>query len=184
MNKLIPSEDKFSQKKEYSKVPWNEKVQTIANSISSIASLIMIFFIALQTQSMNKNIKEIERGFDLESHATIQNHKQRINQILFEDDTGIAKNTFDLEKKDVLAYIIINDYESLFDMRCEELIGDSSWKEIERIIYDTMNSNTIRVFWEQNNPKIGMNFKRYVNNLSAGRGSNFDQERQFCPQSR
>lgn len=183
MNKIVPSDNSFPKKKNFPPVSLTEKVQTIANSISSIASLIMIFFIALQTKSMNENIREIERGFNLESLEAIQEHKQRVNQILIEDNSGMAKSTFNLEKKDILGYIILNDYESLFNMRCEGLITDSSWEEIERMINNTMQGASMINFWKTN-PKIGANFRKYVNNLTVGRGSNFNQEKSYCSQSR
>ena len=130
---------------------------------------------------MNFNINEIKKSVVLDSHQAVHAHRQRINQILLANDAQLAKEIFDLEKKQLVAYTLSADYESLFSMRCSRLLPDEIWRDVETMMYRTLTSVPfMKDFWRQNRPSHSANFASYIDTLTNSKEINYAQESTFC----
>lgn len=149
--------------------------------IEIIATLLTLFFIAYQTVQMNLNINEIKKSVVLDSHQAVHDHRQRINQILLENDPELAKSVFGIDKPKLVGYTLSTDYESLFHMRCSGLLPDSMWHDIETMMYNTLTKVPfVKEFWKNNHPAVSAKFASYIAELTNSGEVNYGQVDKHC----
>ncbi len=147
-----------------------------------MAKFLTLMFIAFQTLQMNFNISEIKKSITLDAHEVVHRHKQNINEILINSDPDLSRSIFQMNKPQVVGFTLINDYESLFNMRSNGLITDDRmWTDVETMIYNTlMRVPYMKTFWEENKPAVNAKFAQYVENLTiSDNHPNYGEEKKF-----
>jgi hypothetical protein len=143
---------------------------------------------------MSQNFVQ-ERKDDAEQ---IYEHKQAINNVLLKED-DVAKK-MGLSKDALVGFILINDLEKLFVMRCKNLISEELWKEVEPMVYGQLNQDSFfrKNFWDArppsklneislppNSESFSLEFREYVKNLTSATNNDprYGEEKKSCKKS-
>ncbi len=183
MSQLIYEKSQSSEESQSSGKFSLKNLELFGTFLSSIVSLLTIVFVAYQTKNMNETLAEMRIASLLDTHDIVHKHKQRINEILIDAESEkVAQEVFNLNKSQLVGYILINDYGGLFNLRCKEIIDKSTWNEIERIMYTSLHDNDyLRNFWKNETMITNAKFKNYIDNLtSQDAGGKYGQESKFC----
>jgi hypothetical protein len=107
----------------------------------------------------------------------IYRHKQEFNNLLL-DEPEVAKN-MGLNKNAIAGFILVNDLEKLFVLRCKGFITDKQWVQVEEMIHGQLDQpgHFRKQFWDKpinaNSPTLGRRFfnpvfVEYVHELTDG----------------
>lgn len=93
-------------------------------------------------------------------------HLKMINQILLQEDK--LREKFNLTESDIIGYLMLNDYEKMYNMRCDRLFKkDEHWHALEILIYKQLRQNggPYHKFWQERKGDYPTSFQKFVNTL-------------------
>ena len=143
-----------------------DKYKWVLRLIEVVAVLAALFFVAKQTSQMSDSITLIQRGFELERGEAVQAHFEKINDVLIQNP-DLAKE-FDLNKRDVLAYMLISDYERIYILNKKGLIDANRWRAFVIIMQQTLQRKWVVDVWSRlpdEEKGYSEDFVIFVNNL-------------------
>lgn len=108
--------------------------------IEIFAVIITCIVLVHQSSVLVKQVKESKLTRDLQVAGILREHYQTINKVLVEHDS--ARDAFGLKPEGVMAYMLLAEYDSLFQMFDEDMIGLEKWNSIvEPLISTQMTQN-------------------------------------------
>lgn len=126
-----------------------------------IATLIVISYQSIQ---MNLNLDEMRKNYSLDVSKIIHEHKQRINNILIDNDNRDLLEVFKLDKEKVMFYILINDYSNLYHMKRQGMVKKESWEIAQHMMVQQITHNqSLYEFWDENEKYLDKEFYEFLN---------------------
>lgn len=133
-------------------------------------------------------------------YELVHEHKQRINNLLLQKPE-VAKK-IGLSENILIGFILVNDLEKLYGLRCKGLISYEQWQQVESMIFSqlSLNSHFRKDFWDLAIPvsksnglanksgqdiqryssNFSQSFQKYISNLTDGTKPRKNQESNFC----
>lgn len=147
-------------------------LKDLARVIELTAVLIALAFVAYQTKAIAQTLDEMHKHSRIYASLAVGAHQQRINAALLEHRD--LRDAFGYSARDVLAYMMISDFERLYLQRREGFIDDEYWKSLENLMENTLDRDWVRSTWDRNS--LGHNelhpaFVGYVNGLLKARSA-------------
>ena len=119
--------------------------------------------ISYQSSQMNLNLEEMRKNYSLDVNKMIHEHKQRINNMLIEDQNEELRKVFNLDKEKVMYYILINDYSNLFLLRKQGLVKDDAWEEVQSMMVGQLaHIKNLYDFWGKNKKFFNPKFVKFI----------------------
>ncbi|MGZ8898323.1 MAG: hypothetical protein ACXW1Q_08440 [Halobacteriota archaeon] len=100
-----------------------------------------------QTQVLVKQGEESRLSNKMQVASYLREHYQTINKVLAEHSE--ARDAFGLDIKKVMAYMLLAEYDNIFQMFEDGMIDDRKWQILEPFIRNQMNDDKlpIRTLW-------------------------------------
>lgn len=133
-------------------------------------------------------------------YELVHEHKQRINNLLLQKPE-VAKR-MGLSENILIGFILVNDLEKLYGLRCKGLISHEQWQQVESMIFSQLSLNSYfrKDFWDLPIPGSPLNgranrpsqdiqryssnfshsFQKYISNLTDGTKPRKNEEKNFC----
>jgi len=160
-------------------------MKAYARPVELVATIAGVIFIAVQTWQLNQSIQQIKQSYFLDAFQVVQSHKQRINEILVGEPGDLSQQVFGTPKSDIVKFMLINDYDGLVHMRCNGLIGDDIWPDVERMIFNTLRAPNIKPFWLDHQGMASPLFQAYASKVVIGADRLVhNQEQPLCDRQR
>jgi len=119
----------------------------IATVVNGVAVAVGIPFLIMQGQAASKNLEQAARGLRQTAVFSLRTHLTDINQILIADER--LRQKFNLEAHEVLAYMILNDFETLWTYHEEGLLPEAFWNSKVNLIRHTLRYEWIKALWQR-----------------------------------
>ena len=132
----------------------------ILSIIETIALVLTLIFIALQTRASNKSVNEIKKSLLQSSILSDTNSTNEIYRT-FLNHPDIAKK-YGYKKIDVFNLMIIEHFEARFLLRKYSLVSDIEWKSDLYQIKKTMNRDFVKKIWEKDKNEFDIEFVKFV----------------------
>lgn len=121
-------------------------ITAIGTVMNAIAVLFYVPFIIRQAQAANLTLNAVATGLRQTAAHSVRTHFVELNQLLLEN--AELRELFDLEMKEVLAVMLLNDFENLFTQYVEDLIDSEFWKSKVILMKRTVNLPWVREVWK------------------------------------
>jgi hypothetical protein len=129
-----------------------------------LAVLITCLFMFDQTKSLAEQTKENTLSNKLQVAQVLRDHYQTINKVLAEQP--IARRAFRLSINQVMAYMLLADYDHIYQMYQEKMIDQTKWNVLDRFIRSQMNDSNlpIKKIWSSKKKRGARSpgFEKYV----------------------
>lgn len=104
------------------------------NNSLAITTVVQLMGFALITFQIHQTSQQ-----DLKAEAVIYyDHLTTINGILLQEDE--VRKAMNLTEKEIVSYRILNDYQKMYEMRCDRLFKkEEYWDSLERLMFSHLN---------------------------------------------
>jgi hypothetical protein len=121
-------------------------ITAIGTLLSATAVMLYVPFIIRQAQAANLTLNAVAKGLRQTAAHSVRTHFVELNQLLLENEE--LRELFDLETREVLAVMLLNDFENLFTQYAEDLVDSEFWDSKVNIIRKTVNLPWVRDVWK------------------------------------
>lgn len=137
--------------------------------VEVLSVLITCFFVLQQTRIMSRQteamalqIQENAISNKLQVDQFLREHYQTINKVLAEQPE--ARNAFGLSIQQVMSYMLLADYDHIYQMFEEKMIDNNKWTMLEHFIRNFMTESKlpIKAIWIGDRGARSPGFESYV----------------------
>jgi hypothetical protein len=129
----------------------------------SFAVAVTCYFVIEQTKEMVQQTNENRVTSKVAVTNFLREHYQTINKVLAEQEK--ARSELGLSINEVIGYMLISDYDTIYQMHNEGMIEDGKWKVLDHFIRQQMNDSKwqIKKLWRApGNRGRSPDFQAYV----------------------
>jgi hypothetical protein len=145
-----------------------------ARSIEVVIGLATLILILVEAVQVRTSINQIQHSIVLDQYRTVHEHKQRINTILLEaNQKDLSQQVFKQDLDAILGFTLLNDYENLVKLRCDTAGFQDDhrlWGDVQKMVYNTLQSEYMANFWEENNQYFSDRMRYFVSKVLAKDG--------------
>jgi hypothetical protein len=139
-------------------------ITAFATLLNSLAVLIYAPFIIRQAQAANLTLNTVAQGLRQTAAHSVRTHFVEMNQLLLEN--AELRELFDLEMKEVMAMMLLNDFENLYSQYVEGLLEDDFWDSKVTIMRKTVNRPWVLEVWKsEHQDGFQKGFAQFIDSL-------------------
>jgi len=161
-----------------------EWLQRYHGLVGIVIQVLGLGFVSYQVAQASATFSRELRKDKLEEAFILHRHKQEMNRLLL--DKSEAATALNMPpQQDILGFTLINDYQNLFLLRCNGLMSNAIWSEIEDVIYSQLKpGSSLNPFWAKNKAAYPATFISYIDHLAASSsGPSKGREASYCANS-
>jgi uncharacterized protein YqgQ len=136
--------------------------------LQTISIVVAAAAVTMASLVITQNIREISKASKKETFEVVNNHKQKLNEMFLNNPT-LRQALFGgrLTEKDMLNFIMLNDYENMFELWEKEVLDKSTWTRAEEIINNTLVAGErknceLYFFWANNRNNYSESFNDFI----------------------